>query len=239
MFNSGFYKLAIVLATTIYLTACATISKEQCQLGDWYQVGLVDGQTGKQSMAADYNKDCAEHGVKVALEDYKSGRSEGLKTYCRYDNAVLVGERGEQYENVCPAELAPEFLSGYTPYYKVAKSRDSYREARIRVAQIKESLKDESLSKEDAAELKANYNIAKEEAEQEQERLDTHEYELAMHKLDRELAKLNQQIANAKEGEKPSLLSQKKELEDKKQLIEDLHVTEQGIKTIKEIIDLF
>lgn len=45
------------------VSGCSSISEEECLLGDWYQVGLSDGQKGKNSHAAEYNKDCSEYQV--------------------------------------------------------------------------------------------------------------------------------------------------------------------------------
>ena len=76
------------------LSGCASISQEECLLGDWYQIGLSDGQYGRSNRAADYSKDCSEYQVKMDLKSYNKGRSEGLKRIvlmimvCRLANLI-------------------------------------------------------------------------------------------------------------------------------------------------------
>ena len=59
------------------LSGCASISQEECLLGDWYQIGLSDGQNGRSNRAADYSKDCSEYQVKMDLIDNSKEKVRG------------------------------------------------------------------------------------------------------------------------------------------------------------------
>jgi hypothetical protein len=230
----------LLLATISALTTgCATISEEQCRLGDWYQVGLADGQTGKKNMAADYNKDCAEYKVSVDVEKYNTGRETGLRSYCSYENGVLMGEQGSSYENVCPADLSKEFLSGYRPYYNVTVTENAIRDKRMEAERLKESVKSEDISAETRAEYKAQFKVVKGDIKELKNTLSTYEYELALHKINREIAQVESKLEDASEEDKPELTARLKDLKETRGIIEDVQITETGIKTIKEIIDLF
>ncbi len=96
------------------LNGCATMSKSECNTADWRTIGYEDGAAGYGAeRMAQHRKACADHGVKLALDAYQSGRQEGLREYCQPQNAYRVGSYGGSYRGVCPTELEGEFLAAY------------------------------------------------------------------------------------------------------------------------------
>lgn len=233
------HRLLVLLLLTTIASGCATISKEQCTLGDWYQIGLADGQQGKSNMAADYSKDCAEYNVSVNVTQYNAGRDSGLSAYCSYENGVLMGEQGNSYENVCPADMAKDFLSGYRPYYNVTNTEEELRQARLKKERLKEALKEKNLDEDTRTDLKAQVRATKDEVDSLKDQLSTYEYELAIHKVNREIQQVERQIEDAKDTDKPALIERLNDLKDTREMIEDVQATETGIKTIKDLIKLF
>lgn len=104
--------------------ACSTLSKEECAQGDWYNIGLRDGQRGHSpTRVAEHAKACAEFGTRPDNAVYTRGHSDGLKTYCTPENGYQVGLNGEVYQQVCPANSSPAFLKRYRMGYRIYELR--------------------------------------------------------------------------------------------------------------------
>ncbi len=105
-----FIHLVSAVVSAWLLASCATMSPEECKRADWRAVGQADGLDGQPlSHLEDRAKDCAEVGVAVNTPVYLQGRDEGLRTYCRLDNAVPLGLSGGTYAGVCPPEIDMAF----------------------------------------------------------------------------------------------------------------------------------
>lgn len=119
---------ATIATITMGLSGCATISQEECQVGDWYQVGYEDGQRGyRLDRLASHRKECSKYAISVddtATQKYRQGRDKGLRQYCTPHNGFEVGRDGDTYYNVCPADLEKEFSYAYRlgrQYYELER----------------------------------------------------------------------------------------------------------------------
>ena len=102
--------VAVCTLLIALLSACASMTPEECRLSQWGDVGLRDGLAGEPlSRLSSLSKDCAEAKVAVDTPAYLQGRSQGLLTYCRMDNAAALGLAGKYYQGVCPASVDAEF----------------------------------------------------------------------------------------------------------------------------------
>ena len=62
--NYAMLRRPLLLITFLVLSACASISEEECLSADWYSLGVEDGSKGYPlSRIGNYRKDCAEVGV--------------------------------------------------------------------------------------------------------------------------------------------------------------------------------
>ena len=105
---------ASLVLVTVLLSACTSMSAEECSVLDWRSVGYEDGVAGLPgSHIAHYRQACAKHGVGTDLSAYQAGREMGLKEYCQAANGFRVGARGETYQGVCPVPLEHNFLASY------------------------------------------------------------------------------------------------------------------------------
>lgn len=96
-----------VLSGIYLLSGCATLSKQECMVGDWQTIGYNDGVAGYHSeRLASHTKACAKASVTPDYRAWERGRQFGLKQYCTVNNAYNVGRRGRQLNNVCPAASA-------------------------------------------------------------------------------------------------------------------------------------
>lgn len=102
-------KKVLLIALTLFLSGCAALTESECRVGDWYGLGLRDGQQGRTSQIAAYYEACRDLGVKPLLADYNRGRNQGLLAYCTPENGYRVGLAGDSDNAVCPAALQPAF----------------------------------------------------------------------------------------------------------------------------------
>ena len=105
---------ALLLASLVLLSGCATLSKDECITADWYSIGYEDGANGYSSTRiASHREACAKHGVTPDLRAYQDGHEEGLLGFCTERNGFNRALGGYQYNGICPPSLEPEFLDGY------------------------------------------------------------------------------------------------------------------------------
>lgn len=110
--RSIFIALSIIILSV--LAGCATLSKSQCQTGDWRSVGEADGRAGfSTARFSEHNEACVKHGIKIDRTLYNQGHAAGLKLYCTTDNAAKIGIAGRTYNNVCTGEIGTSFLRIY------------------------------------------------------------------------------------------------------------------------------
>lgn len=105
---------AVLLASLVVLSGCATLSEEECLTADWYSIGFEDGSNGyPASRIGSHREACAKHGVTPDLRDYQDGHEEGLLSFCTARNGFSKARNGYQYNGICPPSLEPDFLDGY------------------------------------------------------------------------------------------------------------------------------
>jgi len=100
--------LGLSIFGSVYLLAgCATLSKQECLVGDWQAIGYNDGVAGYHSdRLASHTKACAKASVAPDYQAWERGRKLGLQQYCTINNAYNIGRRGRQLNNVCPITMA-------------------------------------------------------------------------------------------------------------------------------------
>ena len=106
--------LISLVAILLLIAGCASISKEDCMLTDWYEIGRLDGRQGKPRTAFHGRaKACLEHGINADRQAYYSGHDLGLKYYCTEQKGFELGQKGLPYKSVCPINLEADFRAGY------------------------------------------------------------------------------------------------------------------------------
>jgi len=105
---------AILSATALGLSGCASISEGECISGSWSDIGYKDGVKGKsRGKLADYSKTCAKYGVEPSRDVYLTAYESGLVKYCTYEQGFELGENGNNYNQVCSGNLSTGFSAGY------------------------------------------------------------------------------------------------------------------------------
>jgi len=104
----------LALLALVTLPGCASMSRDECKVADWYTVGFEDGSRGAGAdRIGQHRQACAEHGVAPDLQAYQAGRAEGLREFCRPATGFRLGSGGNSYAGVCPDELETAFLPAY------------------------------------------------------------------------------------------------------------------------------
>lgn len=104
--------LIMALATAFLLGGCSTISKADCIVMDWLELGRTDGMQGNpRSTFQQRAKPCLERGVIPDRAAYYRGHDEGLALYCTEQQGFDLGSKGLPYTSICPEESG--FRIGY------------------------------------------------------------------------------------------------------------------------------
>lgn len=97
-------RMGLLVATLCILTSCATLSKEECKLGNWQAIGYSDGVAGYYpSRISSHAKACAKVNVTPNIQAWEQGRQQGLKQYCTQMKAYQLGKVGQYMNAVCPS----------------------------------------------------------------------------------------------------------------------------------------
>jgi hypothetical protein len=109
-----------LLNLCLLISACSTLSQEECMVAQWQIIGHEDGVEGRDpSYISNHRKACAEYGIAPDLEEYRTGYQKGLLLYCVEYNGFNQGKNGADYRGVCPTHLEQDFLHGYNQGYAI------------------------------------------------------------------------------------------------------------------------
>lgn len=152
-------RLSILLVTSLWLTGCAIMDKEECLNANWHNLGRWDALNGEYQLSS-RTEACAEHGLKANKEAYVQGVQEGLRGFCTAASGQAHGEKGGNYSRgFCPSNTEAAFLTGYTPAYKKYQFRKKMRDLQLEVNNKKELLNQElSKEKKDISRIKVLRN---------------------------------------------------------------------------------
>jgi len=101
-------RIFLIVSAAVMMTACASISEEQCLAGNWEELGYKDGSNGVSvDRVSKYANVCSEHGVSVDQHLYSQGYEQGIQNYCTDTRGFRVGEGGSSFNQAC---------TGFTDY---------------------------------------------------------------------------------------------------------------------------
>lgn len=103
-----------VLIFAPFLAACASLTEEQCQSGNWSGIGYNDGLNGRSlEYIGNHFEACADLGISPDIGAWQAGREQGLLRYCTPENAYITGRNGGNFNNVCPASQSGNLTLAY------------------------------------------------------------------------------------------------------------------------------
>lgn len=108
------FQLLRLVALALVLSSCSSISQQECEIGDWYSIGVNDGKAGADSKQyRKYQKECAGHGIQADYTRYQQGYEQGLVFYCDFAHGEAHGRSGASYNTACSGRLEHQFRQGY------------------------------------------------------------------------------------------------------------------------------
>jgi len=108
------FKPLLLAGLSSLLFGCATMSKEECLVANWYTIGLEDGSEGRAAAhIGKHRKACADAGVSPDVKEYTAGRQAGLKDYCVASRGYQLAMSGDEYHGVCRGPQEKGFLKGF------------------------------------------------------------------------------------------------------------------------------
>jgi len=117
------------------LSGCSSMNQAECQSMDWRTVGYEDGVAGRSADGIGrYRKSCGKFGVAPNLDQYQSGREQGLREFCKPANGFRIGARGHSYGGVCPDDLDRDFMPAYETGRQLHTLRARASQANSRLA---------------------------------------------------------------------------------------------------------
>lgn len=117
-------KILLCLSPLVFLSACASLSEDECRGGDWRAIGYQDGKIGRYpTYLSEHAEACSEYGIAPNQSLWMQGRAEGLKHYCTVENAYRKGRNGTALNGVCSRNLsALEAANDHGfEYYKIGR----------------------------------------------------------------------------------------------------------------------
>ena len=145
----------ILLLSVLFTSGCATLSREECTQGSWYDLGLEDGRSGNTyKRLGNHQKACSEYGIVLDSDQYSKGRKQGLKDYCTLDNAIDMGLKGERYKSVCPSEVHSKFQRYNRAAYNVYQSKEKLEKVDQELYQKENQLLDSKLTDEKRSKIR-------------------------------------------------------------------------------------
>jgi len=146
------------LLTLLLLAGCATLSREECLRGDWYQIGVNDGQQGHQLARLNSHRSaCRDTPAIIDEGAYQAGRDIGLVSYCTPVSGYRIAANGDQYGDVCPINSETQFLQGYVLGEQVYRAEQGIADAERHVRSLETQL---NRKREEIEEARASVEAA-------------------------------------------------------------------------------
>jgi hypothetical protein len=117
--------LTVLISTT--LTACASMSVDECKVANWHEVGFNDASKGYDKHRFEkHSKACQKAGITPNFDTYTKGYEDGLRIYCTPQNIFELGLDGRGDYKICPSSehsLLKPYHDVSNSYYQAKKDR--------------------------------------------------------------------------------------------------------------------
>lgn len=145
--------LTASLLLTLFLAACASLSKEECRSGDWHTIGVTDGQKSQlRDRIAKHQKACDRMDITPDIKAWNAGREKGLLNYCTPQNAYSIAKWGGTVNPICTPAQARTLAQAYAVGQRYYEIGEDISAANSDISEIDTTLREFSsdLSYEDA-----------------------------------------------------------------------------------------
>jgi hypothetical protein len=161
------------------LGGCATMSKDECLSGNWYDSGYRDGVAGYAATRfADHQKACAEYGVSPEPNAYFQGRDAGLQIYCDLYHAIEEGLAGRQYRGVCSGNIDAAYRQLNDAAYRVYDLRNDIRTRGYQIDSLEQEWRKDKTAENRRKEIRHKIHNLEREQDRLRDQLNWQEHDL-------------------------------------------------------------
>ena len=120
-------------AALFAVSACETMSAEDCATADWASLGYQDAANNGAERLAARAESCTAAQVTPDANAYRSGFENGMGAFCQPRNGFQFAASGRTFVGSCPAELDKDFRAAYFDGQEVRSAEQQAEESRSRV----------------------------------------------------------------------------------------------------------
>jgi hypothetical protein len=148
-------KVFSALAVLASLGGCASMSKSECTVANWEDVGIRDGANGRpEEYLIQHSKACAKVNVVPDRGAWLHGREQGLDRFCVPYRAYQLGEYGGGFDvAICRNYDQDRLVNAYEQGLEVNRLAHSLASIDGEVQDIHDRLDDEDVEKKERVAL--------------------------------------------------------------------------------------
>lgn len=135
--------ITLFALASIGLSACASLSPEECRVADWQQIGYFDAADGREkSRLDDHRRACAEAGIVPDLNAYLDGYARGLPDYCTKAKGFSLGKSNYSFAAQCDRPEFSDFRDGFGKGQKVYRLQSDARQFEKEATEARQVIED-------------------------------------------------------------------------------------------------
>lgn len=147
--------IATFIMAGFILQSCQTLSKDECAVADWQDLGIKDGRAGHPTSRLEkHTKACLKADIAPDRAAYFAGHNIGIAEFCTPQNGLSFGLRGGYYANSCPANLEPAFINNYRAAFNLKQANDRVARAEATIERVTNQAFNKDLSDEQRTNLR-------------------------------------------------------------------------------------
>lgn len=154
MHNSVVPAAGLAVLAAVVLSGCATMTADQCVAADWQAIGHQDAMEGRAAGHLEHHvAACTGHGVTADAAAYASGHTQGARAFCTPANGFRLGRSGGTNNNICPDDLANDFIVTYEAGRGLYTRRQAASRAQSDLDSLERRMQtlDQQISRDEAA----------------------------------------------------------------------------------------
>jgi len=115
--------------------------RSSCANIDWFETGRADGAVGSNlSKLVTYQEHCDKTPFPVKMDQYTTGRENGLVEFCSPTGGLEAGKTLRLYEKVCPENREESFLAQYDLGKRIRHLENDRSELEARIINLRNLL---------------------------------------------------------------------------------------------------
>jgi hypothetical protein len=134
--QSLFLILGLLFFSVLGLSACQTMSAEECALADWRALGYADAADSGASRFPARQESCNKKGYAADFSAYQIGQRDGLRVFCEPNRGFAFAMRGGSFSGTCAPDQARNFSLAYADGRRVYDARSALSSAQSEVNRL-------------------------------------------------------------------------------------------------------